>query len=49
MFDLIDQYRPDHLYFDGAVPFMNDEGQAGLKVIAHYYNANSAAHGGRRV
>ncbi|MCQ0111508.1 alpha-L-fucosidase [Zhouia amylolytica] len=46
MFDLIDNYHPDHLYFDGASPFMNDEGQAGLDVIAHYYNHNASRHNG---
>ncbi|MEX0273160.1 MAG: alpha-L-fucosidase [Flavobacteriaceae bacterium] len=46
MFDLIDNYHPDHLYFDGAVPFMNDEGRAGMEVIAHFYNHNAARHEG---
>ena len=45
--DLIDRYHPDHLYFDGAVPFMHDQGQAGLEVIAHFYNHNAAMHNGR--
>jgi alpha-L-fucosidase len=47
MFDLIDNYHPDHFYFDGAVPFMDDKGQAGLDVIAHYYNHNASMHGGK--
>ncbi len=46
MFDLIDNYHPDHFYFDGAVPFMNDSGRVGLEVMAHYYNHNAARHGG---
>ncbi len=46
MIDLIDNYSPDHFYFDGAVPFMDDNGQAGLDVIAHYYNHNASMHGG---
>src|SRR5689334_23433104 len=30
--DLIDNYHPDFLYFDGAVPFLGDDnGQTGLK------------------
>ena len=47
MFDLIDNYHPDHFYFDGALPFMNDSGKAGMEVIAHYYNHNAARHGGK--
>jgi alpha-L-fucosidase len=46
MFDLIDNYHPDHFYFDGAVPFMSDSGRAGLEVIAHYYNHNASRHNG---
>ncbi len=41
--DLIDQYDPDLLYTDGGVPF----GQAGLALIAHYYNRNCERRGGR--
>lgn len=45
--DLIDNYQPDHLYFDGAVPFLGDDnGQTGLEVIAHLYNRSMAWHGG---
>ncbi len=36
--DLIDRYRPDLMYFDGGVPF--DEGAAGRRLMAHYYNAS---------
>jgi alpha-L-fucosidase len=36
---LIDDYQPDHLYFDCAVPFRgSDEGKAGMDVISHFYN-----------
>ena len=36
---LIDDYEPDHLYFDCAVPFRgSDAGQTGMDVIAHFYN-----------
>ena len=46
--DLIDNYHPDHLYFDCAVPFRGDDlGQTGLDVIAHYYNHNMSEHGGK--
>jgi len=47
--DLIDTYRPDHLYFDGAIPFQGDDrGQTGLELLAHYYNHSVAAHDGRQ-
>jgi alpha-L-fucosidase len=36
---LIDDYHPEHLYFDCAVPFRgSDEGKTGMDVIAHLYN-----------
>lgn len=36
---LIDDYQPDHLYFDCAVPFRGqDAGHTGMDVIAHFYN-----------
>tara|TARA_X000000950_G_scaffold28552_2_gene30711 strand:- start:72 stop:1577 length:1506 start_codon:yes stop_codon:yes gene_type:complete len=36
---LIDDYQPDHLYFDCAVPFRgSDQGKTGMDVIAHFYN-----------
>lgn len=43
--DLLDKYHPDLLYFDniGELPL----GQAGLDVVAHYYNANRSWHDGR--
>jgi alpha-L-fucosidase len=43
--DLVDKYRPDLLYFDniGELPLE----QAGLDVVAHYYNANRTWHDGR--
>lgn len=43
--DLIDQYKPDMLYFDDfGVP----QGQAGFDVIAHYYNASEQWHQGKQ-
>jgi alpha-L-fucosidase len=43
--DLIDQYKPDMLYFDDfGVP----QGQAGFDVIAHYYNAAEQWHQGKQ-
>lgn len=41
--ELVDNYHPDLLYSDGAVPFGNDVGRS---MIAHFYNANAAMHGG---
>jgi alpha-L-fucosidase len=42
--DLIDKYDPDFLYLDNSeFPF----GQIGLDIVAHYYNANIARHGGK--
>jgi alpha-L-fucosidase len=42
--DLIDQHRPDLIYFDNySLPF----GQAGLDMAAYYYNASREWHGGR--
>lgn len=41
--DLVDQYKPDLLYSDGALPF----GATGRSLLAHYYNANQAQHGGK--
>jgi len=43
--DLVDKYHPDLLYFDniGQLPL----GQAGLDIVAHYYNASEQWHDGR--
>lgn len=35
--DLVDGYRPDLLYTDGALPF----GDVGASIVAHLYNLNS--------
>jgi alpha-L-fucosidase len=46
--DLIDKYRPDLLYFDGAVPFNGvDRARTGMEVIAYYYNRSIQWHGGQ--
>jgi alpha-L-fucosidase len=39
LIDLIDRYKPDLLYFDGAVPFNIDDGLTGRHILAHYYNS----------
>ena len=42
--DLVDKYQPDVLYFDtNELPL----GQAGLDVVAHFYNLSAALNGGR--
>ena len=47
--DLIDNYQPDHLYFDGAIPFLGDDRAAtGMELLAYYYNHSVAAHDGRQ-
>ncbi len=49
MKDLIDNYHPDHFYFDGAIPFRgNDMGRAGMDVIAHLYNHSMQIHDGNQ-
>lgn len=49
MKDLIDHYHPDHLYFDGCVPFQGeDRARSGLDVIRHFYNHSLDLHGGRQ-
>jgi len=46
--DLIDNYHPDLLYFDCAVPFRGeDKGRTGMDVIAHYYNHSMDMHDGQ--
>ncbi len=41
--DLVDQNQPDLLYTDGGIPF----GVIGRSLVAHFYNANEAAHDGK--
>lgn len=42
MKDLMDKYHPDLYYTDGGIPFK----QAGLNVLAHFYNENQKWNGG---
>jgi alpha-L-fucosidase len=45
--DLIDNYHPDHLYFDGSIPFAGDDnGRSGMEIIAHLYNHSMEIHDG---
>lgn len=47
--DLVDNYHPDHLYFDAAIPFIGDDhGRTGMDVISHFYNHNMEMHDGRQ-
>ena len=46
--DLIDRYDLDFLYFDGAIPFGDEDGLTGRKVLAHFYNAGLKRHGDRQ-
>lgn len=40
--DLLDNYEPDLLYCDGAIPFE----EHGLNILAHLYNQSAAKHRG---
>ena len=42
--ELVDNYHPDLLYTDGAVPFGN---AVGYSMIAHFYNDNAARNKGK--
>jgi alpha-L-fucosidase len=41
--DLVDNYQPDLLYTDGALPFE----EYGLNLVAHLYNTNAKRNGGK--
>ncbi len=41
--DLVDQYQPDLLYTDGALPFED----YGLNLVAHHYNSSARRNGGK--
>jgi alpha-L-fucosidase len=43
MRDLVDNYQPDLLYVDGALPFED----YGYSLVAHLYNANAKRNGGK--
>jgi alpha-L-fucosidase len=43
MKDLVDQYQPDLLYVDGALPFED----YGLNLVAHHYNSSAKRNGGK--
>jgi alpha-L-fucosidase len=41
--DLVTRYQPDLLYSDGGIPF----DKVGRTLVANFYNANAANHGGK--
>lgn len=48
MQDLVENYQPDFIYLDSAVPFAGeDRGQTGFKFFAWYYNLNQKWHKGK--
>ncbi len=49
MKDLTENYQPDFIYLDSAVPFAGeDKGQTGFDFFAWYYNLNQEWHDGRQ-
>jgi len=45
--ELIDKYQPDHMYFDGPIPFSGDDkGKTGMELVAHLYNRSVQWHNG---
>nr|WP_299381107.1 alpha-L-fucosidase [Allomuricauda sp.] len=48
MKDLIDNYHPDHFYFDGAIPFNGEYGKTGMDVVAHLLNHSMEVNGGKQ-
>lgn len=45
--DMINQYKPDLLYFDDTALPLYPVSDAGLKIAAHFYNSNMAQHKGK--
>jgi alpha-L-fucosidase len=45
--DLINQFNPDLLYFDDNGLPLYQVSDAGLKLVAHFYNHNMATHNGK--
>jgi alpha-L-fucosidase len=48
MLDLVDNYHPDFIYLDGAMPFLDDKGKTGFEFAAYYYNDGLKRHGGKQ-
>ncbi len=48
MKDLVQNYQPDFIYLDSAVPFAGeDKGQTGFDFFSWYYNQNQQWHNGK--
>lgn len=45
--ELVDNYKPDLLYFDGSLPGTSNGMTYGLKLAAHFYNSNTKQHNGK--
>lgn len=45
--DMINQFNPDLLYFDDTALPLYPVSDAGLKIVAHFYNSNMALHKGK--
>lgn len=45
--DMINQFKPDLLYFDDTGLPLYPVSDAGLKIAAHFYNSNMAVHKGK--
>ncbi len=45
--DLINRYKPDLIYFDDRALPLWPVSDAGLKIVAHFYNSNAMWHNGK--
>lgn len=45
--DMINQFKPELLYFDDTALPLYPVSDAGLKIAAHFYNSNMASHNGK--
>jgi alpha-L-fucosidase len=45
--DMINQFKPDLLYFDDTALPLYPVSDAGLKIAAHFYNSNASRHNGK--
>lgn len=45
--DLVDNYEPDLMYFDGSLPFRHDDYAVGRQYLANFFNSNMAKNNGK--